>query len=481
VKKALALFALVLAQSSGAWPQACPSPGDLHKLPPTLPMCSGVNPMGWQYGATVNVYISNIFDLGQQLAIESAYNNWNAREASDLLITSHVFNVFVAAPVEPYSEWQVYNDMSEGCVGFDACTHNNWCPGGYEQIAMTNVQPSYTGTGDQLFAHEVGHTYGIDDCTADDCYPAVTIMEQDQADNPISPMAPHCCDSKLMWQISGAYGQSDNYCSATLVQGAAAGLQDWGNTVSTTFQQPPQSGDSIVAGCLGEYATSFSATDNQGAGSNTYNPLVSIDLSTGNGAEAEAALLGAVQVASSQSQSFTVTCSAAGGAGYLEAFALEYADLDEYNNPVSNLDGPPGMNSNLTGASPLSCGDLYTTAANDLIASLYNYNVAPYPTNSADPHPATAGRGGAASTLMTTPVSCAPGPYAPTLGTVPACVGGYDGTCISTSQPGGISVYPQDTPPGPYTEAWTSWLCPPGCNCTNPMSCVSAALFVIGP
>jgi hypothetical protein len=76
---------------------------------------------------------------------------------------------------------------------------------------------------------------------------------------------------------------------------------------------------------------------------------------------------------------------------------------------------------------------------------------------------------------------------APTLGTVPPCVGGQGGSCIkqpssqNAPQAGGMSVYPQNTPSGPYTEAWTAPLCNPITYfCFNPLACVSAAFKVIG-
>jgi hypothetical protein len=83
---------------------------------------------------------------------------------------------------------------------------------------------------------------------------------------PTSPMSPHCCDSKLMNEMShGYYGQSANYCSATFVQGTATLAFPMQNgTASATFQHYPQSGDSLIVGCLGNgFGGSFTATDNQ--------------------------------------------------------------------------------------------------------------------------------------------------------------------------------------------------------------------------
>jgi hypothetical protein len=61
---------------------------------------------------------------------------------------------------------------------------------------------------------------------------------------------------------SGGYGQSANYCSATLVQGTAI-IAGSGTSASATFQQTPQSEDSVIVGCLGEQSTPFTVTDNE--------------------------------------------------------------------------------------------------------------------------------------------------------------------------------------------------------------------------
>jgi hypothetical protein len=304
-------------------------------------------------------------------------------------------------------------------------------------------------------------------------------------------MSPHCCDSKLMWQISGMqYGQSANYCSATLVQGTAATSQQWVSSQPATFQQPPQSGDSIIVGCLAEYGTSFSVMDNEqiqgycNQGScNTYNPEISVNVPPpppAGGFVAETSLSEATQAVSSQSQPFTVTCSTSSlgsTPGYISVFALEYADLGS----GYNLDGMPQSNSSPAGMNTLSCGSLSTTPYNDLIASVYNWQILVVPQDATDPHPPTTAPAKTKPALAPVPAdSCAPqGSSTTTPGTIPACSGGDGGNCVLGYS--GFSQYPLDTPPGPYTESWTAWLCPPGCQCVNPMTCVSAAFTVIGP
>lgn len=480
MKTACALLVAVLLSLASAWCQGCPG-SNLQELPAQSCGNNNASPLGWQQGVSVMVYIIGDFSEPQFNAIKNAYNNWNARLGAGLTFTFLLVPVPPNSPKLPASEWQFMDDND--CPGRDACTHDGWCPNGYEQLTITNVVPTYSGTGDQLFAHEVGHTFGIADCTASNCLSAVTIMNPNDADQPMSPMSPHCCDSKLMNQISGgSYGQSANNCSPILVQGTANLQANPSNiAASATFQQNPQSGDSIVVGCLGgEDALTFTVTDNQQVSGvqNSYNPPIvqtyipyQCDWPYDFDSCAAASLFQANQVVSSQSQSqpFTVTCTIASGEdSYIDVFALEYADLGS----PPNIDGPVGLNTNLLGVSPLACGSLSTSATNDLIASLYSYNIQFLP------EPGT-------------PLPQYSTDIAPTLGNVPACPGGEGGYCISSTyvqgeynspQAGGISVYPNNTP-SVYTPSWTSSTsCPPNePPCVLPMSCVSAAIQVIGP
>ena len=61
MRRMLALTALFLSPLNCVWGQARPSSSDLHKLPADIPMCNGVAPKGWQWGAVVTVYISESF------------------------------------------------------------------------------------------------------------------------------------------------------------------------------------------------------------------------------------------------------------------------------------------------------------------------------------------------------------------------------------------------------------------------------------
>ena len=316
MKKTFALLVFCLGQVICVWCQACPSSSDLHKL--LLPQCMGVSPKGWQSGKRITVYISESFAFTQRNAIENAYYNWNTREGATIDFIPQLFPGLLPNNRRyPSSVWRLYRDRSQNCSGFLACTYPNWCANGFEHNTLTNILPTYQGTGDQLFAHEVGHTFGIDDCTAGDCLANVTIMNPYEADQWFAPMSPHCCDSRLMYQISGgSYGQSGQYCSALPVQGTSdspgtafltpyPGSQTY---VNATFPKNPQSGDTIIAGCLeiNKGSALPTVTDNQGS-KNSYQSIVGDYNHNFN--SLPVALYAASQISSPQSGQFTLTCT----------------------------------------------------------------------------------------------------------------------------------------------------------------------------
>jgi len=412
-----------------------------------------VPPKGWQAFSTITVYISESFTPAQRDAIMNAYNNWSTRENAGILPQRELF----PGPLPrnqryPSSIWVFYDDPDCPPESL-ACTHDGWCPQGIERSTRTNVVPGYGGTGDQLFAHEVGHTFGIDECIAGDCGGNVTIMNPAEADQPFAPMSPHCCDSRLMYQISGgSYGQPSRYCSPFTVQGTSqnpgtAFLTPYPGSqtsVQATFPKKPQSGDTIIAGCLEiNYGSALpTVTDNQG-GHNGYQPIVGAYVYyLGHGNIVPVAFYAATQNYSDQSKQFTLTCTS-DHPDTINLFALEFADLGDATHIFdSNAVHQGGI------GPPYNCGTLTTTAVDDLIMSIDN-DATPY----------------------------SPAGLSPTLGTIPFCGGGEGGQCVAQNsqayEAGGISTYTA-TSAGQYTPAW---------NYSHgiPMDCASMALKVIGP
>ncbi len=460
IQKCIGVAAIVLAPFTFGVAQACPSDISLRPEPPLLcapPPGTKISPMGWQPGASVTVYriynSNGTFSPAQKAAIEAAYGNWNSRLNANLTFSFQDVPALPQNPQYPYSQWDFASDPD--CPLNDACTHTGWCaagstPNGFTTVTVTNVMPSYSEPGYQLFAHEVGHTFGIEDCPTEDCSNVTTIMQQSEADAPNAPMSPHCCDSKLMYTMNGgAYGRPPGSCSPLLVQG---GTTDWPGTAfltpypgsqtyaSATFPNPPQSGDTIIAGCLEINYDGVTpiVSDNQGNGNyqfivGGYDVLLNA---------VPVVLYVATQELSSQSGQFTVTC-ANNDPDTIDLFALEFADLGDSSDILDSANIHQGILDN-----PYNCGPLNTSAVNDLIMSIYN-NASP-----------------------DNPVG-----ISPTLGTIPYCTGGQGGQCVDQNgqayEAGGISTYTAMSS-GQYTPAW-NW------GDYSAMSCASMALKVIGP
>jgi hypothetical protein len=462
VKRSGAVVTIVLWVVSFGWAQSCPSTSDLYPINHQYVACPLQAAAGWSPDASITVYEASIPLLGP--AIEAAYNNWSSRLGSGVTIQPVEHGPSTSNPPLPYSIWQ-YGSTS-ACGVTTACTSTNYtCIGGWMQSTKTNITPNYPGPGYQLFTHEVGHTYGISDCAAGDCLSAVTAMQPNTSSR--SAMSPHCCDSKLLYQMSyGSYGQPGQYCSPIIVQGGSASpgaafLDTLWNepSVSVTFPQPPQSGDTIIVGCEEYLTDSPTVTDNQ---TNSYDLVVQGSITydgslgrrpPGLSSINTSQIYAATQIQSPQTpQSFTVKCAKGYQQGEqndpMNLFAIEVADM---GNSFANIyddgkaDGTFG-----NGISPWPCASmpLTSSAHNDLVATLYQTDSINNPAN-----------------------------ISPTLGTIPFCNGGQGDSCVAQNGSiylvGGMS---QDTAqnPGSYTPAWNSPI-------SQTMLCISTALKVIGP
>lgn len=271
MKRAVFVVALILKCWLSGNCQACPGSA-LHAKNNHYGGCLNQAAGGWAPGAEVTVYLESI-PTNYATAIEAAYNNWSSRLNSRVTIIP--VNGPPVNPQYPYSVF-LFGDTSACGSMKGACTSLNYsCVEGTTTYTETYLNATYIGvnnSGYQLFAHEIGHTYGIDDCLSN-CPSVVTAMQPATTWN--SPMAPHCCDTKLMYQMTGGfYGQQAPNCSPKLIQGVAA---NGSPTVTVTFPQNPQSGDTIVAGCVqAGYQSQLQLYDNQtvpGAQNSYYPPL----------------------------------------------------------------------------------------------------------------------------------------------------------------------------------------------------------------
>jgi hypothetical protein len=320
------------------------------------------------YGDAVDVYIisnstSGEFSDDQIIAIEDALVNWDNTTASGITWTVQVVST---APTlsDPYVTVQ----FGSSCAG-DACATTTPDPvTGQTDHSVVAISPSFTAPFDALMAHEIGHTYGFDDCTAIDCDPTVTIMY----DNPItvtSHTLPVCCDKKRLYTMtSGDYGQYDP-CAPVAIQGRAyLDVDDasWArNSVTATFDTRPDPGNSIVVGCINANYKGSDVTITDSSG-NSYVSLVSGSIGFGY---APVALFSASQIQSDYPLS--VTCTLPGTAqDIMNIFALEVSGLSTTLTAVDATGSAGWGGVGIT--SPLACASLTTTATNDLVVSLFN-------------------------------------------------------------------------------------------------------------
>jgi hypothetical protein len=390
---------LALTYAASGSGQSCPSSTSLK------PFSGPPSPKGWQYGAAVTLYIisnstSGVFSTGTNSevdAIESAFQRWTDSLNAGLIITPSIVDTAPTSPTSPYVTVQ-FGDTSVLCSGRDACTHTIWdATSAYVLNATMIVKASYTTPKYELFAHEFGHTFAIDDCLAGDCNNNVTLMSGPLTAN--TRISPSCCDKKLMYSMSSnTYGSSS--CGPAFKQGTAYLDLTWDHTtVSATFPHNPEPGNTIIVGCLDidVGGTPGTVTDNQGTGVNTYNKIVS---EAGHTNYAPVAIFVADHVQSnapygSSSGTFAVSCSVGGSADAINLFAVEYSDLAPTNG-VADATTSTNSAGNLSSACSTT---LTTNAANDLVVGLYNNftgnNPAGVTTSSGHTFPAcTGGDGG---------------------------------------------------------------------------------------
>jgi len=119
------------------------------------------NPLGWQRGVLVTVYITNAFSNAQKDAIQRAYKNWNTRLGAGVYFDFKFDDTLPTNPQQPYSEWAVVQTPDPDCQLTDmACTHTGWCPNGWTTATLTNVYHEFSDPGYQLFAHRISKQSG---------------------------------------------------------------------------------------------------------------------------------------------------------------------------------------------------------------------------------------------------------------------------------------------------------------------------------
>ena len=129
---------------------------------------------GPSYPAAINVNINPTgLSTQQQQAIAAAFNNWQNAPGNNSQIT---FNVtFSTTPVSGTNTYQVNVQTPSLGTGYQAETGGG-SNGSYRVSAFTNINPGVTDTTalTQAMAHEIGHTFGLGDCTS--CAAGTSVM-----------------------------------------------------------------------------------------------------------------------------------------------------------------------------------------------------------------------------------------------------------------------------------------------------------------
>ena len=177
---------------------------------------NGAKLMGWAHNVTVDVYFVNSPDgqwNGEEGDFIGMFNNWKGGTGSGVTPFSHGVSDKPGGfpPTSCPQATSVYiveygnpADLSPDCPAeAAACTKPYDC-GGTVVGAYTILDHDRVGDQgyrQQVMAHEIGHSYGLDDCTG--C--ADTIMNNRIPEE--NPLSPDCCDQMAVYNAtSGAYG-----------------------------------------------------------------------------------------------------------------------------------------------------------------------------------------------------------------------------------------------------------------------------------
>ena len=194
------MFSLCLLASANWHPgwkvnaQACQNP-------PTLGQIST-----WIQGDTVYVHFVNAsaYTTNQIQALKAAFNNWQAANTGSGNGSSVTFVFDQAAP----SGASTY-DVTQGTLTTGQGATGGSTSGGHRISAQTTLDSRVTNTTalTQLMAHEIGHSFGLDDCTS--CPNGTSVMTLPPCcnynDTTAGRGSPSSCDNASVRQ-NGTYG-----------------------------------------------------------------------------------------------------------------------------------------------------------------------------------------------------------------------------------------------------------------------------------
>lgn len=117
----------------------------------------------WPQGASVSVYISPGFSSPQQTAIQAAFNNW--ANTTGGVTFNFVSSPSVSGTPNTVGVYQGTPDAIGSGTRGQTTEYSN---GTNTTYATTQLNTSITDNGalTQTMAHEIGHTFGLNDCAS---------------------------------------------------------------------------------------------------------------------------------------------------------------------------------------------------------------------------------------------------------------------------------------------------------------------------
>lgn len=155
----------------------------------------------WPPGASVTVNISATFTTQQQQAIETAFTNWANAGNSGVTFTF----TSNSTPVSGANTFQVNSQTPTSCTC--QAETGGTTSGGYRNSAFTNIDPAVTNLTalTQATSHEIGHTFGLGDCTTCPAGTSAMTLATGPNDTTSGRSGPSTCDGRVARQ-TGGYG-----------------------------------------------------------------------------------------------------------------------------------------------------------------------------------------------------------------------------------------------------------------------------------
>ena len=163
----------------------------------------------WQEGSQVVVNIDPSFTTGQRAALQAAFQAWqtagsqmppngNKSEVTFVFTFNSTPTVGINTEVG-LNNYQVTRAQISNDVG--QTTSNGGGPGQSETSALTRFDPTNLSNDSitKIMMHEIGHTFGLNDCTT--CAPGTSIMIGEDDSN--LPSAPTPCDNAVVGIFGG--------------------------------------------------------------------------------------------------------------------------------------------------------------------------------------------------------------------------------------------------------------------------------------